>query len=628
MKLVLYNLLAVAFLSSLELFESPVLSAQDITAHNVLVVAIDYCNFLNHVAAADPNHLYDDKMGSDSIGGCIVRLGTPGHYHYQAIVGREGQPIKDLSWLDKAYYCNWLENYQPSGEETRATIEDGSYALDRDSSKIMAAIPLNEGAFYSIPNELENNEGDIALKSNEIGFSIVYPNTELTLSLPDGNVTRWSPREKGIAGLLAAIGGLAIASYLYDACTKKPYDQKDFIDQDTKARDLYLTRDKRVSRVSVIVTDDNFGESIISNIDDTIFFEEALSDAFDYKYDPSSHYYNKNFLQSAPRRRSESLSEFNHRIDQEVPHYHVGISEQEKIREEQLDTLRKLRDKLFPLNQKGARKHNQRIESKLNKCDSFKKSSFNEVLKDCYHKADHFFKMEIDHSNPQYDFDLAFRMKELLDEIEKLEEDDSIALEDNKEYVDWTMQMLRLKLYKFSLKDTLINEEKTEKIRDQERRSNPKVKKGSPQITLADLQVLYKKISDDIELKETLFAEMQQKRENIYARLAFLNPDPLKSHQDIVALLKKIDEQLWHILYKKVTAKEKKAAIHRLETTLESKVKAFECSQRISDISNSHLDAEERRKLISTYELWEKALTNNPTRGLTWSNYWRYLIGR
>ena len=40
------------------------------------VVEIDYCSFLNEVAANDPCGLYDEKMD------CIVRSGIPSHYIY------------------------------------------------------------------------------------------------------------------------------------------------------------------------------------------------------------------------------------------------------------------------------------------------------------------------------------------------------------------------------------------------------------------------------------------------------------------------------------------------------------------------------------------------------------------
>ncbi|MFI0348009.1 MAG: hypothetical protein ACH346_04455, partial [Chthoniobacterales bacterium] len=50
-----------------------------------LVIATEYCAFLNQTAAADPDHLYDEAMSTDLESACIVRVGAPGRWHYEVI---------------------------------------------------------------------------------------------------------------------------------------------------------------------------------------------------------------------------------------------------------------------------------------------------------------------------------------------------------------------------------------------------------------------------------------------------------------------------------------------------------------------------------------------------------------
>ncbi|MFI0348763.1 MAG: hypothetical protein ACH346_08430, partial [Chthoniobacterales bacterium] len=63
----------------------------------LLVTASDYCDFLNHVAVDDPQHLYNEAMASDFTTACIVRVGAPGRWHYEVIAGRENCPINHVS---------------------------------------------------------------------------------------------------------------------------------------------------------------------------------------------------------------------------------------------------------------------------------------------------------------------------------------------------------------------------------------------------------------------------------------------------------------------------------------------------------------------------------------------------
>ncbi|MFI0348127.1 MAG: hypothetical protein ACH346_05085 [Chthoniobacterales bacterium] len=164
-----------------------------------LVTVSDYCDFLNHVAATDPHHLYDEAMGSNENTACIQRLGEPGSYHYEVITGRENDPITYVTWLDKARYCNWLEaseagsnNEAPSSTTSTSTsnshIEDvsetGVYdltAIDKaeaDGSSMGLVISKNPNAKFFIADE----SYDLSLKSAQSDFYINRPSVP-TLSL-------------------------------------------------------------------------------------------------------------------------------------------------------------------------------------------------------------------------------------------------------------------------------------------------------------------------------------------------------------------------------------------------------------------------------------------------------------
>ena len=81
------------------------------------VTVRQYGDFLNAVAADDPNHLYEERMESDYEGVCIKRTRTPGNYIYSMIEGRGEDPIVFVSWFDQARFCNWMKNGQPIGAQ-------------------------------------------------------------------------------------------------------------------------------------------------------------------------------------------------------------------------------------------------------------------------------------------------------------------------------------------------------------------------------------------------------------------------------------------------------------------------------------------------------------------------------
>ena len=84
------------------------------------VTNAQYAEFLNAVAKADPNALYNTAMASSGAGhGGITRSGSPGDYAYSAVAGRENLPVNYVSFYDALRFANWLHNGQPWGHRAR-----------------------------------------------------------------------------------------------------------------------------------------------------------------------------------------------------------------------------------------------------------------------------------------------------------------------------------------------------------------------------------------------------------------------------------------------------------------------------------------------------------------------------
>jgi len=86
-----------------------------------------YVEFLNAVAAADPNELYSEEMAANF--GGITRSGSLGSYQYSAIEGREQMPVVYVSFYDALRFTNWMHNGQLSGAQDATTTEDGAYTI-------------------------------------------------------------------------------------------------------------------------------------------------------------------------------------------------------------------------------------------------------------------------------------------------------------------------------------------------------------------------------------------------------------------------------------------------------------------------------------------------------------------
>ena len=93
------------------------------------VTNAQYADFLNAVAATDPNGLYSTLMGSIVSNGGITRSAGPGGFEYSTIPGREDMPVIHASFYDALRFANWLHNGQPIGDQGDTTTEGGAYDI-------------------------------------------------------------------------------------------------------------------------------------------------------------------------------------------------------------------------------------------------------------------------------------------------------------------------------------------------------------------------------------------------------------------------------------------------------------------------------------------------------------------
>jgi formylglycine-generating enzyme required for sulfatase activity len=113
-----------------------------------------YVEFLNAVAASDPNGLFNPDMASQGRGG-IYRFPGPGGYVYGAKTNMGNKPVNYVSWLDAARFVNWLHNGKPTGPQGPDTTETGAYDLRVPHPGETAT--RQPGAAWFLPTDVEWN---------------------------------------------------------------------------------------------------------------------------------------------------------------------------------------------------------------------------------------------------------------------------------------------------------------------------------------------------------------------------------------------------------------------------------------------------------------------------------------
>ncbi len=113
-----------------------------------------YGEFLNAVAASDPNGLWDPINATNDRTG-FLRFGTDGNYTYQLRANYANKPVNHVSWNDAARFCNWLTNGQPTGPQDASTTESGVYVFSGTNTLTAINRDLNNGDQVFLPTEDE-----------------------------------------------------------------------------------------------------------------------------------------------------------------------------------------------------------------------------------------------------------------------------------------------------------------------------------------------------------------------------------------------------------------------------------------------------------------------------------------
>jgi formylglycine-generating enzyme required for sulfatase activity len=116
------------------------------------VTAGQYTEFLNAVAKADPNALYNTNMANlANKGANILRTGDSPNFSYSVDPDWANRPVNIVSFWDAVRFANWLHNGQPTGPQGPGTTEDGAY--HNVGNDILFG--RNPGARFFIPNANE-----------------------------------------------------------------------------------------------------------------------------------------------------------------------------------------------------------------------------------------------------------------------------------------------------------------------------------------------------------------------------------------------------------------------------------------------------------------------------------------
>jgi formylglycine-generating enzyme required for sulfatase activity len=96
------------------------------------VTNTQYAEFLNAVAASDPNELYIAQMSVGASGG-ITRTGSPGSFSYAPIPGREQWPAVFIDFFRAMRFVNWMHNGQ-GASDTESGVYDIADGLSETRS--------------------------------------------------------------------------------------------------------------------------------------------------------------------------------------------------------------------------------------------------------------------------------------------------------------------------------------------------------------------------------------------------------------------------------------------------------------------------------------------------------------
>ncbi len=120
-----------------------------------------YTAFLNAVAKADPNTLYNVNMATDLNIAGISWADLPGSCTYSAIgpfgdvqipqASAANRPITYVNWFDAAQFTNWMSNGQPTGAQGPTTTENGAYDFTNSLSGSVPALNATNPNTGTVP---------------------------------------------------------------------------------------------------------------------------------------------------------------------------------------------------------------------------------------------------------------------------------------------------------------------------------------------------------------------------------------------------------------------------------------------------------------------------------------------
>ncbi len=176
------------------------------------VTNAQYAEFLNAVAKADPNGLYNTAMASSGAGhGGITRSGSPDDYAYSAVAGREDLPVNYVSFYDALRFANWLHNRQPVGAQGPGTTETGAYAITEQG---IADNSIARSAEASVALASEDEWYKAAYYDAAGASYFVYPAGTDTASVCTPPGATANTANCGVAGGTPGVGNLtAVGSY-------------------------------------------------------------------------------------------------------------------------------------------------------------------------------------------------------------------------------------------------------------------------------------------------------------------------------------------------------------------------------------------------------------------------------
>ena len=165
-----------------------------------------YAEFLNSIAATDPNSVWNGDME-------ISRSGSDGSYAYTVNPGFGSHPINSIPSVNAMRFINWLENGQPTGSQDATTTEDGTYAISDGISEVRTA-----NAKYFLPTENEWYKAAYhqpLAAGGDVDDYWFYPTQSNSVPTAEPPVGGANSANYGLVSVLTSVGSYANTTSFY-----------------------------------------------------------------------------------------------------------------------------------------------------------------------------------------------------------------------------------------------------------------------------------------------------------------------------------------------------------------------------------------------------------------------------